>query len=221
MEKLIIYGNGRIAKIIYQYLKKQLDVVGFTVDRELIKTDNVEGLPLIAFEDLEKTFSPEDHRMLIAVGYVSMNEIRRQKYLEGKVKGYKFINYIHPSVVWHDNIIIGENNIILDYVSIQPYVEIGNSNFIWSNAVIAHGSAIMDTNWITSGVVVSGDTVIKSQCFLGVNCSIGHNITIEDGNFIGANSLVTKNTMSNEVFISRDNEKMRLDSKRFLQFSGI
>lgn len=221
MEKLVIYGNGRIAQIIYQFLKKQFDVVGFTVDKEFIETEDVEGLPLIAFEDLEKTFSPKDHKMLIAVGYVRMNEIRRQKYLEGKAKGYKFINYIHPSVEWHDNVRLGENNIILDYVSIQPYVDIGNSNFIWSNAVIAHGSRLMDTNWITSGVVVSGDAVIKSECFLGVNCSIGHNVTIEDGNFIGANSLVTKSTMSNEVFVSRDSDKVRLDSKRFLQFSRV
>ncbi|MDC3309581.1 acetyltransferase [bacterium] len=221
MEKLVIYGNGRIAKIIYQFLKKQFDVVGFTVDKEFIETEDVEGLPLIAFEDLKKTFTPKDHKMLIAVGYVRMNEVRLQKYLEGKAKGYKFINYIHPSVVWHDNIRIGENNIILDYVSIQPYVDIGNSNFIWSNAVIAHGSTLMDTNWITSGVVVSGDAVIKSKCFLGVNCSIGHNVTIEDGNFIGANSLVTKSTMPNEVFISRDSEKMRLNSKRFLKFSEV
>lgn len=221
MEKVIIYGNGRIAKIIYQFVKKQFEVVAFTVDKEFIQDNEIEGIPLVAFEDVDNIFSPEDHKMLISVGYVQMNNVREKKYLEAKEKGYGFINYIHPSVEMHDNIVMGENNIILDHVTIQPYVTMGNSNFVWSNAVIAHGSVVEDTNWITSGVVVSGDATIKSKCFLGVNATIGHNTVIEDENFIGANTLVTKSTNAKEVFISKEGEKFRLDSQRFLQFTGV
>ena len=57
--------------------------------------------------------------------------------------------------------------------------------------------------------------------FLGVNATIGNNITIESGNFIGANTLITKNTSEKEVFISKDGEKFRLDTERFLKFTGI
>lgn len=221
MENIIIYGNGKIAKIIYQFIKKQFNIVAFTVDKKHIQEDTIEDLPLIAFEDIESIYKPDKYKMIIAVGYVQMNNIREQKYNEAKEKGYGFINYIHPSVEIHDNIKLGENNIILDHVSIQPYVTIGDSNIIWSNAVIAHGSNIKDTNWITSGVVISGDSIIKSKCFLGVNATIGHNITIEDANFIGANTLVTKHTKEKEVLISKEGEKFRLDSHRFLQFSGV
>jgi len=221
LQKVIIYGNGRIAKIIYQFVKKQFDVVGFTVDKECIEEKEIEGLPLLEFEDVEIAFPSKNYEMLIAVGYAQMNNIRKKKYLEAKAKGYKFINYIHPSVDMHDNIKIGENNIILDHVTIQPYVNIGNSNFIWSNSVVAHGSTVLDTNWITSGVVVSGDSTIKSQCFLGINSTIGHNVTIEDENFIGANTLVTKSTEEKEVFISKEGEKFRLDSRSFLKFTGV
>jgi len=221
LDKVIIYGNGRIAKIIYQFVKKQFDVVAFTVDNDYIEEDSIEGLPLVSFEDIEAKYSPDKYKMLIAVGYVQMNDIREQKYLEAKAKGYSFINYIHPSVEMHDNVQIGENNIILDHATIQPYVTMGNSNFVWSNAVVAHGSVVGNTNWITSGVVVSGDATIKSKCFLGVNATIGHNVTIEDENFIGANTLVTKSTKEKEVFISKEGEKFRLDSQRFLQFAGV
>jgi sugar O-acyltransferase (sialic acid O-acetyltransferase NeuD family) len=221
LQKVIIYGNGRIAKIIYQFVKKQFDVVAFTVDKECIQKNTVEGLPLLPFENIENELSVKKYKMLIAVGYVEMNNIRENKYLEAKSKGYDFINYIHPSVDIHDNVIIGENNIILDHVTIQPYVKIGDSNSIWSGVVVAHGSTIADTNWITSGVVIAGDAVIKSKCFLGVNSSIGHNVTIEDENFIGSNTLVTKNSEKKEVFISKEGEKFRLDSHRFLQFTGM
>lgn len=221
MDKVIIYGNGRIAKIIYQFVKKQFDVVAFTVDKDYIEAKQIEGLPLVAFENIQDKYSSDEYKMLIAVGYVQMNNIREKKYLEAKDKGYGFINYIHPSVDMHNNIKIGVNNIILDHATIQPYVSMGNSNFVWSNAVVAHGSTIEDTNWITSGVVISGDATIKSKCFLGVNATIGHSITIESENFIGANTLVAKNTKEKEVFISKEGEKFRLDSQRFLQFTGV
>lgn len=221
MQKIIIYGNGKIAKIIYQFIKKEYEVVAFTVENDYLKENLIEGLPVTPFENIEKAYDTSKHKMIIAVGYVQMNDIRERKYLDAKKKGYEFINYIHPSVEMHDNIKIGENNIILDHVTIQPYATIGDSNFIWSNAVIAHGCEIGDTNWITSGVVISGDTTVKSKCFLGVNATIGHSIILENENFIGANTLITKNTHEKEVFISKDGEKFRLDSQRFLQFAGV
>lgn len=221
MENLIIYGNGKIAKIVYHFLKKHFNIVAFTVDNEFIQELNIETIPVVPFENVEKSYNIKNHKIIIAVGYVQMNNIREQKYLEAKEKGYQFVNYIHHSVDIHDNVVIGENNIILDHVTIQPYASIGNNNFIWSNAVVAHGSTIGDVNWVTSGVVISGDSTIKSKCFLGVNATIGHNIVVENENFIGANTLVTKNTKEKEVFISKEGEKFRLDSKRFLQFTGV
>ena len=208
MQKILIYGNGKVAKILFQFLKKNFHVEAFTVDEKLIKQKYIEGLPLVGFE------------MIIAVGYSQMNCIREQKYKEAKFKGYSFINYIHPSVEIHENVKIGKNNIILDHVAIQPYASIGNSNFLWSNSVIGHGSAIRDYNWIASGAVISGDAIVKSRCFFGVNASIGHNVTIENENFIGANTLITKNTGKKNVFISQEGQKFRAESKQFLRFTG-
>ena len=221
MEKLIIYGNGKISKIIYHFLKKQFKVIAFTVDSKFIKEKSIYKLPVIAFENIENFCDPNVNNLIIAIGYINMNSVREQKYFEAKQKGFNFINYIHPSVEIHDNFQIGENNVILDQVSIQPYSKIGNSNFIWSNAVLGHGTCIENTNWIASNATISGDTIIKSKCFIGVNSTIGHNITIERENFIGAHTLVTKNTKINEVYISKEGDKFRLDSKRFLLFSKV
>ena len=221
MEKLIIYGNGKISQIIYHFLKKQFKVIAFTVDSKFIKEKSIYKLPVIAFENIENFCDPNVNNLIIAVGYIDMNNVREQKYFEAKQKGFNFINYIHPSVEIHDNFQIGENNVILDQVSIQPYSKIGNSNFIWSNAVLGHGTCIENTNWIASNATISGDTIIRSKCFIGVNSTVGHNITIERENFIGAHTLVTKNTKINEVYISKEGDKFRLDSKRFLLFSKV
>tara|TARA_B100000242_G_C43015412_1_gene472151 strand:- start:670 stop:1335 length:666 start_codon:yes stop_codon:yes gene_type:complete len=220
LQKILIYGNGKVAKILFQFLKKNFHVEAFTVDEKLIKQKYIEGLPLVGFEKIHKKFDTNDYKMIIAVGYSQMNCIREQKYKEAKFKGYSFINYIHPSVEIHENVKIGKNNIILDHVAIQPYASIGNSNFLWSNSVIGHGSAIRDYNWIASGAVISGDAIVKSKCFFGVNASIGHNVTVENENFIGANTLITKNTGKKNVFISQEGQKFRAESKQFLKFTG-
>lgn len=221
MNKIIIYGNGKIAKTIYHFLKKQFDVVGFTVDEKYIEENSIEGLMVRPFENIELEFDPADHAMLIVVGYAQMNDIRRRKYQEAKKRGYTMANYVHPSVYHHDNVHIGEGNVILDQVSIQPGARLGNNNFIWSNAVIAHGCEIEDDCWVTSGVTIAGNTTIKSGSFLGVNATIGHNLTIGTQNFIGANALVTKSTGPNEAYIAPGSEKIRLDSQSFLKFSKL
>jgi sugar O-acyltransferase (sialic acid O-acetyltransferase NeuD family) len=219
--KLIIYGNGKIAKIVYEYVKNEFDIICFTVPCKLITVNDMKDLPIYPFERIAKLFEPASHKMIIAVGYHQMNTIRDQRYHTVKSMGYKFINYIHPSVHRHDDLIIGESNIILDNVSIQPGVRIGNNNFIWSNSVIAHECSIENSCWIASGTVIGGSTEIRSGCFLGINASIGHNIIVNNNNFLGANTLITKSTDVNEVYMMNDSQKIRLDSQRFLKFSGI
>lgn len=219
--KLIVYGNGKIAKILFEYLKTQHDIVGFTVDRHVLSAPELCGRQVVPFDSVEKIWGSGEHQMLIAVGYAQMNEIRKIKFREAEQKGYRLINYIHPSVHIHDHSKIGRNNVILDGVSIQPGAEIGNNNFIWSNAVIAHGCSIENDCWITSGTIVAGDSSIKSGCFLGVNSSIGHNITIEEKTFVGANCLVTKSTNQGSVYVNRDSEKIRLNSENFMKLAGL
>ena len=221
MENLVIYGNGRIAKIVYQYAKEQFNVVAFTVDGDFIQESYVEGLPVLPFADIDNSHPPAEHKMLVAVGYVGLNSIREQKYDEAKGRGYQFVNYIHPSVDLHASTSIGENNIILDHVSVQPYATVGNSNFIWSNAVVAHGCAVRDNCWITSGVTIAGDSCIGSNVFIGINATVGHNISIADHTFIGANCLISRDSKEKEVYVSRDSQVHRLDSPRFMEFSGV
>ena len=76
MQKIIIYGNGRIARVVYQFIKKQYEVCAFTVDSDFIKTDQIEGLPLIGFENVSNTYPASQYKMIVAVGYIDMNAIR-------------------------------------------------------------------------------------------------------------------------------------------------
>lgn len=219
-KKLIIYGNGNMAQMIYQFVKYDFNVLAFTVDRAFINTAELCNLPLIPFDEIGQHYPPDQCSMLIAVGYVDMNSIREQKYIEGKYKGYGFINYIHPTVVMHDCIDIGENNIILDHASTHPYTKIGNGNFISSNSNIGHGCSIGDNNWVNAGVSVAGESVIENKVFLGVNSAVGHGLVVKSKTFVGACTQINRNTEPGGVYLSGGGEKHRLGSVAFLKFSG-
>jgi sugar O-acyltransferase (sialic acid O-acetyltransferase NeuD family) len=218
--KLVIYGNGQMARMFVEFAREQFDVVGFTVDRTVLASDELSGLPVVPFEDVEVIFPPADHLIITAVGYLAMNTLRAQKFDEARAKGYRFANYVHPSVIRHPSVTMGTNNVILDHLAIHPGCRLGNSNFVSSNASIGHGCVIGDNCWINSGVSVGGETQVGDNCFFGINATIGDNIEIGARCYVGANTLVTRNTADNEVYISPHGERFPLPSADFLKFIG-
>jgi sugar O-acyltransferase (sialic acid O-acetyltransferase NeuD family) len=221
--KIIIYGNGSIARILYSFARRNMEVCGFTVDDVVIKENenSLCGLPLIPFSRVKESFDPAVYKMIIAVGFIEMNELRARKYQEAKEMGYSFTSYIDPSVFPHDDVIIEENCIILDHVSIHPGCRIGQGTFITSNVNIGHDCIIGDSTWINAGVAIGGGVRIGEGCFFGVNSSTGHGIQIGARNFIGANTLINKSSKDDEVYISEPGQLFRLKSKSFLKFSKV
>lgn len=216
--KLIIYGNGQMARMFLHFARLEFNVMAFAVDQQVITESIIEGLPVVPFEEIELLYPPGEHLIITAVGYAEMNQLRARKYAEGRAKGYEFANYIHPSVVRHSALSIGENNVILDHVAIHPYTKLGNSNFICSNASIGHGCTIGDNCWINSGVAIGGETQLGDNCFLGINATIGDNILIDRQSYVGANTLVTRSTAPEDVLISASGERFPLPSEAFLKF---
>lgn len=218
---IIIYGNGHIAKMLYHFIKVEHDVACFTVDKHCIDDHACESLPVIPFSDITQDFPAARFDMLIAVGFSDMNNLRERKYLEATEKGYQLINYIHPSVVLHDNVTLGHNNIILDHASIHPYTTLGNGNFISSNTNLGHGCTLGNFCWINAGVSVGGETTLGNKCFYGMNASISNGLNIADESFIGAHTFIAHNTLEKEVYLSDSGKKFRLDSEHFLKFSAV
>jgi sugar O-acyltransferase (sialic acid O-acetyltransferase NeuD family) len=220
---LIIYGNGTMAKLLFSYARHSMDIVGFTVDDSCISenSDSFCGLPLVQFSKVQEVFAPAKHKMIIAVGFIEMNDLRERKYQEAKGKGYLFEKYVHESVFMHEDVSIEDNCIILDFVSIHPDTKIGQGTFISSNVNIGHTCTIGTSNWISAGVSIAGGCRIGSGCFFGVNSSVGHGVTVGIRNFIAANTLINKNTKDEEVYLSEPGQLSRLKSRFFLKFSRV
>jgi len=220
---IIIFGVGKIADVIQFYMREesQLPVKAFTVDAKYIAGTEFNGLPVVAFEDIEKNYPPEKYAMFIAIGYHDLNAVRAQKMKAAEEKGYEIISYIHPDSSVPSDLIIGKNCFIMNNVCIHPRVTLGDDVFVWSGTIIGHHSKIGNHNWLTSGTNISGNVTIGNKCFFAINSTLGHSITIGNDVFVGANALITKNVEDGKVVIKESDKPIKLTSKQFLKFSGF
>ena len=130
-----------------------------------------------------------------------MNKIRQKLYEDVKALDYQLPNYISSRCSFLTQETIGDNNLILEDNTIQPFVKLGSNNVLWSGNHIGHDSVITDHCFITSHVVISGFTVIGQNSFLGVNCTLRDGIKIGAESLIAAGAVVMKDTLPKQVII--------------------
>ena len=216
--KLIIFGTGKTADVLYYFFSNhsKYNVIAFTVDKEYINSEEYNGLPIVPFEEVESLYDSQTHSMFVAIGYSRLNELRADKLIQSKDKGYKIISYIHPNSGVPSDLTYGENCFIMNDVHIHPHVNIGNNVFIWSGTIICHHSFIGDNCWFTSGVNIAGNVIIGRNCFFAINSTVTNDVKIGNKCLIGASALINKDTKDGSVMIEKSTSKYILDSDSFL-----
>jgi sugar O-acyltransferase (sialic acid O-acetyltransferase NeuD family) len=210
INNIIIFGIGNIAEVAYYFLKNDtnLNIVGFTLEKDFIKEETKFDLPIIQFESIQETHPPYEYLLFAPCTASNLNKFRERIYNEGKKKGYTFYTYISSKAnIYTDQ--IGDNCFILEDNTVQPFTKIGNNCILWSGNHIGHHSTIDDHVFVTSHVVISGMCLIKKYCYLGVNASLRDNITLEEGTVVGMSASITKNTEGNAIYIGIPAKKFK------------
>ena len=197
MAKVIIFGVQDFAQLAKFYLQhdSEHEVVAFSVhQRYLPEQPTFDGLPVIAFENVEKTYAPSEFRFFAPMSPSRMNRLRESVYQQIKQKGYEMISYVSSKATIFEGVPIGDNCFILEDNTIQPFTSIGNNVVLWSGNHIGHHSIIKDHVSFTSQVVLSGHCVVESFSFFGVNATIRDRIHVAEGSFIAMAAAVTRDT---------------------------
>ncbi len=197
MAKVIIFGVQDFAQLANFYLQNDSDhdVVAFKVNEQYLPVDRtVEGLPVIAFEAVEKTYAPSEFKFFAPMSPSRMNQLRESVYQQIKKKDYEMISYVSSKATVCAGAPIGDNCFILEDNTIQPFTSIGNNVVLWSGNHIGHHSVIKDHVSFTSHVVLSGHCVVEPFSFFGVNATIRDGIHIAEGSFIAMAAAVTRDT---------------------------
>jgi sugar O-acyltransferase (sialic acid O-acetyltransferase NeuD family) len=215
-KKRVVFGSGEIGQLAHYYFTKdsEYDVVAFTVDAAYIKESSFCGVPVVPFEEIEHHCPPSEYALFVAMSYAKLNQVRREKYLAAREKGYHIPSYISSHATVLNDGRIGENCFILEDNTIQPFVTIGNNVTLWSGNHIGHHSTIHDHCFLASHIVVSGGVTIDESCFIGVNATLRDHITIGSKSVIGAGVLVLADVEPEGLYIGTATERSPISSTR-------
>jgi sugar O-acyltransferase (sialic acid O-acetyltransferase NeuD family) len=223
MTKIVVFGAGKIADVVHASLAGDptIEIAGFTCDPAFVTEKTKHGLPLVPFDAIERTFPPDAFAMFVALGYHELNALRAERCAATRAKGYRLVSWVSPRVAIDASTKIGENCLVFEGASVQPYATLGDGVFVWSGAIVAHHATVGDYCWLASNSTVSSSTVLGSHCFLGVNVAIGHGLKIGARCIFGAGAVATRDTAPDGVYIAGDTERFRLDSQHFVKFAKL
>lgn len=204
MANLVIFGAADMARMAHHAFTHDSphDVAGFVVDREFRRGDHFLGLPLSDWEDASVAYPPADFTMFVAIGYTRMNAVRREKYAAAKAAGYRLASYVSSHCRYLSSAPPGDNCMIFEDTTIQPFVTIGNNVTVWSGSVIAHDSVIEDHCFLAPRVAVAGHVRVGERSFVGINATIRNSVTIAPQTLVGAGAVIVKDTTPKGVYLS-------------------
>lgn len=216
MAKVIIFGIEDFARLANFYLTHDSnhEVVAFSVTEDFMpKEKTLEGLPVVALEEVEKIYSPSEFHFFVPMSHRKMNMLRKSVYEQVKAKGYELISYVSSKATVFAGAQIGDNCFILEDNTIQPFTIIGNNIVMWSGNHIGHHGVIHDHVLFTSHVVLSGRCVVDSFCFFGVNSTIRDGLHIAEGTLVAMSASITQDTEPWGVYKGIPAKKSSVSSK--------
>lgn len=197
MAKVVLFGLRDIASLAHFYLThdSQHDVVAATVNEEYLpESREFEGVPIVAFEEVQDKYPPGEYQFFAPMSERKMNRQREAVYNQAKEKGYPFISYVSSNATVYPGAQIGENCFILEDNTLQPFTPIGNNVVMWSGNHIGHHGQIKDHVFFTSQVTLSGHCTVEPYCFFGVNSTVRDACHIAEGTLIAMSACITKDT---------------------------
>jgi sugar O-acyltransferase (sialic acid O-acetyltransferase NeuD family) len=208
LSDVVIFGIGDYGRIAGRYLSADSphDVVAYTVDRAYVDRDELNGLPIVPFEELGDRHPPGTVEMLVAMGFSGVNRERARIYDECKARGYSLITYVNSRAMVWDDVPIGDNSFVFEANVVQPGVIIGADVVLWSGNHIGHDVTVGDHCFIASHAVISGNVTIGERCFIGVNVTVRDGVTIAQDCVIGGGAVIMKDTEEGAVHSVRGTE---------------
>lgn len=216
MRDIIIFGTGQIAEVADFYFEHDTAyrVAAFVVDATFLKEDTFRGRPVVALEGVAQSFPPGNFAAFVAVSYVQLNELRREKVRALRELKYSLVSYVSSRATIFPDFQVGENVFILEDNTIQPFARIGHNVTLWSGNHIGHHAIIEDDCFLASHIVVSGGAQIGAGSFVGVNVTIRDHVTIGRKCVLGAGALILEDAADEGVYAPRGTERAKVPSTR-------
>lgn len=187
-----IYGSGGSGRDLFSLLEeegkdKEWDEVLFIDDIKPVGT--MMGIRMVPFEVFVEAYSPEQAKIIIAVGEP---EFRKMLYQKVKNSGYSLATYIHNTAKVSKFAEIAEGAVILDDIYVAPMAKVGKNVWLNGYTIIGHDVQIGDHCQVSSQVIVTGNTVVDECVYIGAGASIRERLTIGRFAIVSMGAVVLK-----------------------------
>ncbi len=196
----IIIGAGTYGEVYLAYLQESgINVVGFVDDNPDLQESSIRGVNVLGTtRDLAKL--KEEYGIEAVYCPLGNNRLRVEFLQKAKSLGYKTPNFIHPSVIMHDSVKLGEGVYILLGARIMPYTVIDDYVMISMNALIAHHNHLQKGTFISTGVNFGASIIAKERTYIGIGATIMTGIhELGQDSVIGAGAVVIRDVPDNAV----------------------
>lgn len=198
MRNLVIFGDTAFSERLCKYITCEgVDrVVAFTQEKDYISNRELQGLPVLPFEDLS-TLVKDEFEIILGIGYTKMNQLKKKLYELCISNGYKVATYISSNaIVYSDD--IQEGCFIAPGAIVGPGCSMGKCNYLESAVVLSHDNKLGDYNFLSTNTVFGGFSKVVNNCFFGLHCTIKDDITIASSNLFGSAANVIKSVSTTE-----------------------
>ena len=191
---LAIYGGGGFGREVLQLIRdinrreETWDCRGFIVDRALVTTPTIQGLPVLG--DVSWLTEHPDVQVVIAIGSSADRcKVARRIVGEGRTT---FATLVHPRAWLGDHVALGSGTIVCAGALITTDVKIGGHVHVNLGATIGHDTVLDDYVTVNPGVHISGNVTVGEGVELGTGSVIIPKCEIGVWAIVGAGSVVTK-----------------------------
>ena len=198
MKNLIIIGARGFGREIYnlaiqtKHFNTEYVIKGFLDDNKNA-LDSFKNYPTI-ISSVEEYEIQENDVFICALGDVKY----KKKYVNLIIgKGGQFINLIHPTVMFNQNVKMGTGNIIGAYTFVSNDVTIGNFVTIQTHVAVGHDTIIEDYCQINAQTFFGGFSQVKEESTVNPGACIAPKKIVNENSIVGINSSVLKHTKPN------------------------
>lgn len=165
------------------------DFAGFIDDDMSLHGEKMDDYPVLGGCDYLAALS-EDVYVVIAIGSAKVKKIVAEKL--SALKNIHFATLIDPSVILSDRVQIGEGCIICAGTIMTVDITVGNHVTINLDCTLGHDDVVEDYVTIYPSVNVSGNVKIGAESEIGTGAQIIQGKSIGKQSIIGAGAVVVK-----------------------------
>lgn len=218
MTKIVIFGAGGLSRVVAHYIAndERHEIAAFTVDRDYMGEDSIDGLPVVPFDSIDSQFDRADTQFLVVLTLQrgANRFLDKQKCSEIRDKGYSLCSYISASAQVSEGVALGENVIISPQAFVEPFASIGDGVIVRSKAYIGHDVTLSDYCYIAPGASLSGNVSIGAHAFVGNGATLRGGITVGREAIVGAGTTILEDVPDRAVIKAPANVVLPVDRNR-------